>query len=457
MSRRSGLRLRASSAIGAAEGAQIAHQRKEVGVADGRPVEVDHRQGEARPLHERAQRAHVDEGRDARRRAAENLALGDRKTLPELGQRVAADQRRDEEAVGLQRAADLDERPGQIVDGLQREQRHGEVEAAVRRRQALEIADRAEEIAAAEARQSRREPDDAIDLAAGRQRRGGVRSGRAEIRREGEAPLDQRQALAELLGRAGEQEIGPVVPGGRAPRRDRAGDGRARGRRFLWRRGGHAFALCARRGPRAKPGFALTSVPCSADFASDAVAAAPPWTRRAAALASRFAEAALDTLYPPTCLACRAATEAHGALCPRCWSAMRFIERPFCERLGTPFEQDLGEGLLSPQAMADPPVFARARAVARFEDGPARKLAHRLKYSDRAELARPIARWMARAGADILADADLIAPVPLHPLRLWRRRFNQAALLAREVSRETGKPCDVGALLGSRRRRARSA
>jgi ComF family protein len=181
-----------------------------------------------------------------------------------------------------------------------------------------------------------------------------------------------------------------------------------------------------------------------ADFAT---AAAPPWTRRAASLGLRFAKAAVDTLYPPTCLACRAATEAHGALCPRCWSAMRFIERPFCERLGTPFEQDLGQGLISPQAMADPPVFARARAVARFEDGPARKLAHRLKYSDRAELARPIARWMTRAGADILGDADLIAPIPLHPVRLWRRRFNRAAMLAREVSRGAGKPCDVGALL----------
>ena len=171
------------------------------------------------------------------------------------------------------------------------------------------------------------------------------------------------------------------------------------------------------------------------------------WTRRAPAFASRLAAAALDTLYPPICLACRAATGAHGALCPRCWAAIRFIERPFCERLGTPFERDLGEGLLSPQAMADPPVFARARAVARFEDGPARKLAHRLKYSDRAELARPIGRWMARAGADVLAEADILAPVPLHPLRLWRRRFNQAATLAREISRQTGVPCELGALL----------
>jgi ComF family protein len=172
----------------------------------------------------------------------------------------------------------------------------------------------------------------------------------------------------------------------------------------------------------------------------------PIWARRTAFLVSQLAGAALDAVFPPTCLACRAATNAHGGLCPLCWSAVRFIERPYCERLGTPFEQDLGQGLLSPQAMADPPVFARARAVARFEDGPARVLAHRLKYSDRAELARPIARWMARAGADVLADADLLTPVPLHPLRLWRRRFNQAALLAKEVSRLTGKPCDLSAI-----------
>jgi ComF family protein len=119
---------------------------------------------------------------------------------------------------------------------------------------------------------------------------------------------------------------------------------------------------------------------------------------------------------------------------------MRFIERPFCERLGTPFEQDLGEGLLSPQAMADPPVYRRARAVARFEDGPARRLVHRLKYSDRGDLARPLGVWMARAGAELIAEADVIVPAPLHPLRLWRRRFNQAAALAKVIAAESGKP-----------------
>ncbi len=167
-----------------------------------------------------------------------------------------------------------------------------------------------------------------------------------------------------------------------------------------------------------------------------------PWRLRALGAVSALGRAALDFVYPPTCLACRAAIAEAGALCSRCWGAMRFIERPFCERLGTPFEQDLGPGLISPQAIADPPVYGRARAAVRFEDGPARRLIHRLKYSDRIEIAKPVGRWMARAGADILAEADVLTPIPLHRLRLMARRFNQAAALAAAIGQETGKPCD---------------
>ena len=172
----------------------------------------------------------------------------------------------------------------------------------------------------------------------------------------------------------------------------------------------------------------------------------PTFGLRLARVWTRAGRAALDTLYPPICLACRAATSEAGALCSSCWRAMRFIERPFCDRLGTPFEHDLGEGLLSPQAVADPPVFQRARAVARFEDGPARRLVHRLKYSDRGELAAPMGAWMARAGADVLAEADAITPVPLHARRLWTRRFNQAAALGREIARRAGKPFEPALL-----------
>ena len=125
---------------------------------------------------------------------------------------------------------------------------------------------------------------------------------------------------------------------------------------------------------------------------------------------------------------------------------MTFIERPYCERLGTPFEQEIGAERLSREAVDDPPVFQRARAVAVFADGPARRLVHRLKYSDRVELARPMGEWMARAGAELLAEADVVTPMPLHRLRLWSRRFNQAAALAREVARVARKPYESALL-----------
>lgn len=173
------------------------------------------------------------------------------------------------------------------------------------------------------------------------------------------------------------------------------------------------------------------------------MSAALPALRRAL---HRAAALGLGFVYPPTCPGCGAATAEPHALCAGCWSGLRLIERPFCERLGTPFALDLGTGpLLSPRAIADPPVYGRARAVALY-DGTARDLVHRLKYGDRLDLSRTMARMMASSGREVLDEIDVIVPVPLHPFRLWRRRFNQAALLGRAVGRLSDKPCDVRAL-----------
>lgn len=160
------------------------------------------------------------------------------------------------------------------------------------------------------------------------------------------------------------------------------------------------------------------------------------------AMLQNAAQQMLNVVYPPSCIACLAAVQQSAALCTVCWSAMPFIERPFCERLGTPFTHDLGAGLISPEAIANPPVYGRARAVARFEDGPVRQLVHRLKYGDRAELAAPMGRWMARAAAELLPGTDLLIPVPLHRRRLFQRRFNQSALLAQTISALSGVPND---------------
>jgi ComF family protein len=139
------------------------------------------------------------------------------------------------------------------------------------------------------------------------------------------------------------------------------------------------------------------------------------------------------------------ATAEEGSLCAACWSRLRLIEKPYCARLGTPFAYDLGEGALSAEAMADPPPFDRCRAVATFDEV-ARALVHGLKYRDRPELARAMGAWMARAGTEVIANADVIVPVPLHRRRLWLRRFNQSAMLAQAIARLTGKPFAPAAL-----------
>ncbi len=144
----------------------------------------------------------------------------------------------------------------------------------------------------------------------------------------------------------------------------------------------------------------------------------------------------LDVALPSLCPSCRDLV-ADSALCPACWSKLAFISAPYCPRLGIPFAYDPGPGILSMQAIAQPPAYHRARAAVRYDDV-ARKLVHALKYGDRMDLAPMLGRWMARAGHDLLGDADALVPVPLHWRRLWTRRFNQSATLADHVARTSG-------------------
>lgn len=152
----------------------------------------------------------------------------------------------------------------------------------------------------------------------------------------------------------------------------------------------------------------------------------------------------LDLALPPLCAACREPVEGRG-LCPACWSKLSFITRPYCERLGTPFVYDPGPGILSMEAIADPPAYNRARAAVRFDEI-SRALVHGLKYGDRLDLAPMMGRWIGQAGRELLAEADALIAVPLHWRRLWARRFNQLAMLAAAVSRQTGVPIAAGAL-----------
>ena len=144
----------------------------------------------------------------------------------------------------------------------------------------------------------------------------------------------------------------------------------------------------------------------------------------------------LDTALPPLCPACRDLVTDNG-LCPACWGKLAFISAPYCPRLGIPFAYDPGPGILSMQAIADPPAYSRARAAVRYDDV-ARKLVHAFKYGDRLDLSPLLGRWMTRAGRELFEGADALVPVPLHWRRLWARRFNQSAALAEAIARASG-------------------
>ncbi len=154
---------------------------------------------------------------------------------------------------------------------------------------------------------------------------------------------------------------------------------------------------------------------------------------------SGAARAVLDAVLPPLCLGCNEIVGTSGSLCPTCWQGFTFIAAPHCARCGYPFAEDLGDDALCGGCLASPPRYHRARAALVY-DTQSRRLVLPFKHGDRTDIARACGGWMARAGGELLASADLVAPVPLHWRRLFMRRYNQAGLLARMVVRAADGP-----------------
>ncbi len=149
----------------------------------------------------------------------------------------------------------------------------------------------------------------------------------------------------------------------------------------------------------------------------------------------------LNLLLPPHCMMCDQPVDRHGLLCPACFGAVTFILDPCCGRCGVPFATtaQAGRNRLCPACTEHPPLFMRARAALRY-DAAARRLILPFKHADRTEFASVLATHMARAGAALLNDSDILVPVPIHRTRLFRRRYNQAAMLARSLSARARRP-----------------
>ena len=148
-----------------------------------------------------------------------------------------------------------------------------------------------------------------------------------------------------------------------------------------------------------------------------------------------MADSVVRFALPPRCPGCGVVTERDHEFCLGCWSALDFLAGPQCACCGAPFEVDPGAEALCGACHADPPPFERMRAAVAY--GPiARALALKLKYGRRPGIARMMARHMRRHLPN--EESWLVAPVPLHRWRIWRRGYNQAALMARGLAEDTG-------------------
>ena len=161
----------------------------------------------------------------------------------------------------------------------------------------------------------------------------------------------------------------------------------------------------------------------------------------------------LDLILPPRPLDEAAGSVQSVGLTATAWSRIAFIDAPFCDGCGGPFDFDHGAGVLCPACHARRPAFDRGRAACVYDDA-SRDLILKLKHADRTDLAGLFARWIGRSASDVLEGADGVVPVPLHRIRMLGRRYNQAAEIARRISANTGVAYYPDALV--RRRATRS-
>lgn len=149
-------------------------------------------------------------------------------------------------------------------------------------------------------------------------------------------------------------------------------------------------------------------------------------------------QALLHLFYPPQCLTCDARVTTDFGLCGDCWRETAFISGLVCNQCGTPLQgEDSDSAAICDDCLTIARPWSQGRAALMYS-GNGRHIALALKHGDRTDLARPAARWMLRAALPLLQPNSLVAPIPLHWTRLFKRRYNQAALLSDMIAKTAG-------------------
>jgi ComF family protein len=147
----------------------------------------------------------------------------------------------------------------------------------------------------------------------------------------------------------------------------------------------------------------------------------------------------LNFLYPPACVSCKEITLEDSLLCHSCWQKFKFISPPFCNACGFPFAFEIENNALCGKCIKSPPRYNQARYLFKYDES-SKKLIHALKYNDQTYLARIFAKLLFNSYKQDILKYDVIAPVPMHWLKRMFRMYNQAMLLAQEISSISGLP-----------------
>lgn len=147
----------------------------------------------------------------------------------------------------------------------------------------------------------------------------------------------------------------------------------------------------------------------------------------------------IDMILPPRCVHCGDMASVAHKLCGPCWKKIQFITAPHCRICGWPFAFHQEQSMICGACSRQPPLFTQGRSAFHYDDG-SRRMIIQFKHHDGTYLAPAFADFMHQAAPDLLATTDVLIPIPLHRWRLFRRQYNQAALLVHELKKRTQIP-----------------